>query len=100
MESSPTEVVTGLLQSPLGIPKLMELLEGPDMVRNGMRMPISSLTELSEVLLLLKSLTATQNQEIQKIVAFAEAFPRLFDIMEAEGMGNGSTFSLISFTHA
>jgi hypothetical protein len=45
---------------------------------------------LVEVLLLLKSLTATQNTEIQKIVAFADAFPRLFDIMQVEGMGNGS----------
>lgn len=91
-EQRPSEVVTGLLQSPLGIPKLVELLEGPDMVRNGIYGSQQGLNRSLEVLLLLKSLTATQNTEIQKIVAFADAFPRLFDIMQAEGMGNGSMF--------
>jgi len=74
----PNEVVSGLSQSPLGIPRLVELLEGSTaMIRN-------------EIILVIKALANTDNQEIKTVLAFAEAFPRLFSIMEEEGLANGS----------
>jgi hypothetical protein len=39
-------------------------------------------------LLLLKGVTE-KNQEIQKIVAFADAFPKLLAVIDSEGRSNG-----------
>ena len=65
-----------ILQSPMGIPKLMDLLkETREIVRN-------------EALLLLLELTKS-NQEIQKIIAFEGAFEMLLSIIYEEGLNDG-----------
>jgi hypothetical protein len=56
-----------ILGSPLGVVRLMDLLNEQEVLRN-------------EALLILQHLTSS-NQEIQKIAAFEGAFERLFNIM-------------------
>lgn len=70
------DLQNAILQSPMGISRLMDLLLDPrEIVRN-------------EALLLLLELTKS-NQEIQKIVAFEGAFERLLDIIRDEGAAEG-----------
>eukprot|EP00741_Cyanophora_paradoxa_P014677 tig00020816_g14155.t1 len=66
----------GIVASPLGIPRLMDMLsDRTDVIRN-------------ESLLLLIALTRN-NAEIQKIVAFENAFERLLDTVREEGGTDG-----------
>jgi hypothetical protein len=66
----------GILTSPLGISRLIDLLDDRrEIIRN-------------EGLLLLIKLTST-NADIQKIVAFENAFERLFSIIIEEGSVEG-----------
>ncbi|ALC48620.1 p115 [Drosophila busckii] len=65
-----------VLVSPMGVSKLMDLLsDSREVIRN-------------DVLLLLVELTKS-NSNIQKIVAFENAFDRLFDIVQEEGNSDG-----------
>lgn len=65
-----------VLVSPMGVSKLMDLLtDTREVIRN-------------DVLLLLIELTKG-NSNIQKIVAFENAFDRLFDIVREEGCSDG-----------
>ncbi|XP_001354532.2 general vesicular transport factor p115 [Drosophila pseudoobscura] len=65
-----------VLVSPMGVSKLMDLLtDSREVIRN-------------DVLLLLIELTKG-NSNIQKIVAFENAFDRLFDIIREEGCSDG-----------
>lgn len=65
-----------VLVSPMGVSKLMDLLtDSREVIRN-------------DVLLLLIELTKG-NSNIQKIVAFENAFDRLFDIVREEGCSDG-----------
>ncbi|KAJ3219199.1 hypothetical protein HDU67_002195 [Dinochytrium kinnereticum] len=65
-----------ILTNPLGIPRLMDLLDDRrEIIRN-------------EGLLLLISLTRS-NAEIQKIIAFENAFERLLGIVHGEGAADG-----------
>lgn len=65
-----------VLVSPMGVSKLMDLLtDSREVIRN-------------DVLLLLIELTKG-NSNIQKIVAFENAFDRLFDIVHEEGCSDG-----------
>ncbi|KAM8721029.1 hypothetical protein ACLKA7_006977 [Drosophila subpalustris] len=65
-----------ILVSPMGVSKLMDLLtDSREVIRN-------------DVLLLLIELTKG-NSNIQKIVAFENAFDRLFDIVREEGCSDG-----------
>ncbi|KAJ3118119.1 hypothetical protein HK100_000674 [Physocladia obscura] len=65
-----------VLTAPTGIARLMDLLDDPrEIIRN-------------EALLLLISLTSN-NAEIQKIIAFENAFERLLGIVLAEGASEG-----------
>ncbi|KAJ3336905.1 Vesicle-mediated ER to Golgi transport protein, partial [Kappamyces sp. JEL0680] len=67
----------GILTSPLGISRLIDLLDDKrEIIRN-------------EGLLLLIKLTST-NADIQKIVAFENAFERLFSIIAEEGSVEGN----------
>ncbi|XP_056635041.1 general vesicular transport factor p115 [Diorhabda sublineata] len=72
----PKDVQDIILVSPMGVSKLMDLLlENREVVRN-------------DALLLLIDLTKS-NANIQKIVAFENAFDRLFDIIKHEGWTDG-----------
>ncbi|KAJ3098419.1 Vesicle-mediated ER to Golgi transport protein [Phlyctochytrium planicorne] len=65
-----------IMNSPLGIPRLIDLLDDHrEIIRN-------------EGLLLLIALTKS-NAEIQKIIAFENAFERLLGIVSAEGAADG-----------
>ncbi|KMQ91697.1 general vesicular transport factor p115, partial [Lasius niger] len=65
-----------ILISPMGVSKLMDLLsDSREVIRN-------------DVLLLLIQLTKG-NANIQKIVAFENAFDRIFDVIEQEGNADG-----------
>lgn len=65
-----------ILVSPMGVSKLMDLLgDSREVIRN-------------DVLLLLIQLTKA-NANIQKIVAFENAFDRIFDVIEQEGNADG-----------
>ncbi|KAJ3319488.1 Vesicle-mediated ER to Golgi transport protein [Boothiomyces sp. JEL0866] len=73
----------GILTSPLGISRLIDLLDDRrEIIRNG------KLFLILDGLLLLISLTAN-NADIQKIVAFENAFERLFSIIVDEGSVDG-----------
>ncbi|KAJ3275936.1 Vesicle-mediated ER to Golgi transport protein [Terramyces sp. JEL0728] len=73
----------GILTSPLGISRLIDLLDDRrEIIRNG------KLVLTVDGLLLLISLTAN-NADIQKIVAFENAFDRLFSIIMEEGSIEG-----------
>lgn len=65
-----------VLVSPMGLSKLMDLLsDSREVIRN-------------DVLLLLIQLTKG-NANIQKIVAFENAFDRIFDVVKDEGLADG-----------
>ncbi|XP_012235787.1 general vesicular transport factor p115 [Linepithema humile] len=65
-----------ILVSPMGVSKLMDLLsDSREVIRN-------------DVLLLLIQLTKG-NANIQKIVAFENAFDRIFDVIQQEGNADG-----------
>ena len=66
-----------ILNSPMGISKIMDLLvDSREVIRN-------------DALLLIMELTRSNNQ-IQKIVAFENAFERLMTIVHDEGLSDGS----------
>lgn len=74
--NSPKQLQAGILASPMGISRLMDLLgDSHEILRN-------------EGILLLNGLTRS-NADIQKIVAFENAFDRLFAIIIAEGGVDG-----------
>ncbi len=65
-----------ILHSPMGISKIMDLLvESREVIRN-------------DALLLIMELTRS-NTQIQKIIAFENAFERLMAIVNAEGLSDG-----------
>ncbi|KAI9188066.1 Vesicle-mediated ER to Golgi transport protein [Blastocladiella emersonii ATCC 22665] len=66
----PTEVIAGLLANPAGVNRLIDQLSEP---REAVR---------TEAILLLIALTAS-NAEVQKIVAFQNAFDTLFDLLQS-----------------
>ncbi|CAH0395878.1 unnamed protein product [Bemisia tabaci] len=76
LSSKPKEVQDIVLVSPMGVSKLMDLLsDSREVIRN-------------DALLLLLQLTKG-NANIQKIVAFENAFDRLFDVINDEGYADG-----------
>ncbi|GJQ79959.1 putative protein transporter [Trypoxylus dichotomus] len=76
LASKPKEIQDIILVSPMGVSKLMDLLlESREVIRN-------------DALLLLIQLTKS-NANIQKIVAFENAFDRLFDVISQEGHTDG-----------
>lgn len=76
LHSAPKQVQDGILTSPMGIPRLIDLLDDQrEIIRN-------------EGLLLLIALTQS-NADIQKIIAFENAFERLFTIIFDEGVIEG-----------
>uniref|UniRef100_A0A6B2KY68 Vesicle tethering protein Uso1/P115-like head domain-containing protein n=1 Tax=Arcella intermedia TaxID=1963864 RepID=A0A6B2KY68_9EUKA len=70
--------VQEILLNSMAINNIVDLLKSSDMI-------------VSESLSLLKELSEN-NQEIQKIIMFAGAFEKLFDIMKENQMGNGGVF--------
>ena len=71
-----SEVQEAVLVTPMGISRIMDLLsDSREVVRN-------------DALLLLLQLTRT-NRQIQKIVAFENAFDRLLDVIQREGWSDG-----------
>lgn len=71
-----SEVQEAILVSPMGISRMMDLLsDSREVIRN-------------DALLLLMELTKS-NKQIQKIVAFENAFERLLSIMHQEGLSDG-----------
>ncbi|RKO99813.1 hypothetical protein CXG81DRAFT_6869, partial [Caulochytrium protostelioides] len=75
-QNQPTQLQSAVLTSPLGISRLLDLIDDQrEIVRN-------------EGMLLLMTLTE-HNAEIQKIIAFENAFERLLAIVTAEGGLNG-----------
>lgn len=76
LDSKPREIQQMILESKLGVSKLMDLLaDNREVIRN-------------DALLLFIHLTKG-NANIQKIVAFENAFDRLFDIIQEEGCTDG-----------
>lgn len=76
LANKPKEIQDIILVSPMGVSKLMDLLqENREAIRN-------------HALLLLIQLTKS-NANIQKIVAFENAFDRLFDVIKEEGYTEG-----------
>lgn len=76
LENKPKEIQDIVLVSPMGVSKLMDLLvENREVVRN-------------DALLLLINLTKA-NANIQKIVAFENAFDKLFEVIKEEGFTDG-----------
>lgn len=76
LTNKPKDIQDIVLVSPMGVSKLMDLLaDSREVIRN-------------DVLLLLIQLTKG-NANIQKIVAFENAFDRLFDVIKEEGWTDG-----------
>ncbi|KAK9885410.1 hypothetical protein WA026_010906 [Henosepilachna vigintioctopunctata] len=76
LANKPKEIQDIILVSPMGVSKLMDLLsESREVIRN-------------DALLLLINLTKS-NANIQKIVAFENAFDRLFEVITSEGLTEG-----------
>lgn len=74
--NKPKDIQEIILVSPMGVSKLMDLLsDSREVIRN-------------QALLLLTQLTKG-NANIQKIVAFENAFDRLFDVISEEGYTDG-----------
>ncbi|KAG1714455.1 General vesicular transport factor p115 [Nymphon striatum] len=72
----PKDLQECVLVSPMGLSKLMDLLsDSREVIRN-------------DALLLLQQLTKN-HANIQKIIAFENAFDRLLDIVEEEGLSDG-----------
>ncbi|XP_078045373.1 general vesicular transport factor p115 isoform X1 [Augochlora pura] len=76
LTNRPKDIQEIILISPMGVSKLMDLLgDSREVIRN-------------DVLLLLIQLTKG-NANIQKIVAFENAFDRIFDVIAQEGSAEG-----------
>lgn len=76
LANKPKEIQDIVLVSPMGVSKLMDLLvENREVIRN-------------DALLLLINLTKA-NANIQKIVAFENAFDKLFEVIKEEGWTDG-----------
>lgn len=76
LENRSKEIQEIVLESPLGVSRLMDLLvDSREIIRN-------------DALLLLIQLTKG-NANIQKIVAFENAFDKLFDVINEEGCSDG-----------
>lgn len=76
LTNKPKDIQDIVLVSPMGVSKLMDLLgDSREVIRN-------------DALLLLIQLTKS-NANIQKIVAFENAFDRLFDVIKEEGWTDG-----------
>ncbi|KAG7197748.1 hypothetical protein KM043_001572 [Ampulex compressa] len=76
LTNRPKDIQEIILVSPMGVSKLMDLLsDSREVIRN-------------DVLLLLIQLTKG-NANIQKIVAFENAFDRIFDVISQEGNAEG-----------
>lgn len=76
LANKPKDIQDIVLVSPMGVSKLMDLLvENREVIRN-------------DALLLLINLTKA-NANIQKIVAFENAFDKLFDVIKEEGWTDG-----------
>lgn len=76
LANKPKEIQDIVLVSPMGVSKLMDLLvESREVIRN-------------DALLLLINLTKA-NANIQKIVAFENAFDKLFEVIKEEGLSDG-----------
>ncbi|XP_015429313.1 PREDICTED: general vesicular transport factor p115 [Dufourea novaeangliae] len=76
LTNRPKDIQEIILVSPMGVSKLMDLLgDSREVIRN-------------DVLLLLIQLTKA-NANIQKIVAFENAFDRIFDVIAQEGNAEG-----------
>ncbi|XP_054007785.1 general vesicular transport factor p115 isoform X1 [Hylaeus anthracinus] len=76
LTNRPKDIQEIILVSPMGVSKLMDLLgDSREVIRN-------------DVLLLLIQLTKG-NANIQKIVAFENAFDRIFDVIAQEGNAEG-----------
>lgn len=76
LANKPKEIQDIILVSPMGVSKLMDLLiESREVIRN-------------DALLLLIQLTKS-NANIQKIVAFENAFDKLFEVIKEEGYTDG-----------
>ncbi|XP_069699958.1 general vesicular transport factor p115 isoform X3 [Periplaneta americana] len=76
LANKPKDIQEIILVSPMGVSKLMDLLgDSREVIRN-------------DALLLLIQLTKG-NANIQKIVAFENAFDRLFDVIAEEGYSDG-----------
>lgn len=76
LANKPKDIQEIILVSPMGVSKLMDLLgDSREVIRN-------------DALLLLIQLTKG-NANIQKIVAFENAFDRLFDVISEEGYSDG-----------
>ncbi|XP_020295207.1 general vesicular transport factor p115 [Pseudomyrmex gracilis] len=76
LENRYKDIQEMILVSPMGVSKLMDLLnDSREAIRN-------------EVVMLLTQLTKG-NANIQKIVAFENAFDRLFDVIQQEGNSDG-----------
>ncbi|KAK3922841.1 General vesicular transport factor p115 [Frankliniella fusca] len=76
IHNRPRDLQDIILVSPMGVSKLMDLLgDSREVIRN-------------DALILLTHLTKG-NANIQKIVAFENAFDRLFDVMADEGYADG-----------
>lgn len=76
LTNRPKDIQEIILVSPMGVSKLMDLLgDSREVIRN-------------DALLLLIQLTRG-NANIQKIVAFENAFDRLFDVISEEGYADG-----------
>ncbi|XP_071442563.1 general vesicular transport factor p115 [Hetaerina americana] len=76
LSNKPKEIQEIVLISPMGVSKLMDLLgDSREVIRN-------------DALLLLIKL-AKGNANIQKIVAFENAFDRIFDVISEEGYADG-----------
>eukprot|EP00854_Cymbomonas_tetramitiformis_P003873 gene3873-4834_t len=66
-----------ILASPMGVSRLMDMMNEREVIRN-------------QTLLLLSSLSSSHaNEEIKKIVVFEGAFERLFHIIKEEGAADG-----------
>lgn len=84
LANKPKEIQEMVLVSPMAVSKLMDLLsEGREVIRN-------------DVLLLLIQLTKG-NANLQKIVAFENAFDRIFDVIKDEGLADGGIVVQDSF---
>uniref|UniRef100_A0A1B6CZB3 Uncharacterized protein n=1 Tax=Clastoptera arizonana TaxID=38151 RepID=A0A1B6CZB3_9HEMI len=76
LANKPKDIQEIILVSPMGVSKLMDLLgDSREVIRN-------------DALLLLIQLTKG-NANIQKIVAFENAFDRIFDVINEEGYADG-----------
>lgn len=75
MQLKPVETCAALIQHPHSLGTFVDGTTATPYLRN-------------ELLLLLKGVTE-KNQEIQKIVAFADAFPKLLAVIDSEGRSNG-----------